>query len=161
MARTFNGKCETGKITAKLVTEISRSIPNGAILKELCIKCRTCSKTIRDRDSLINVPINEKQAWFNEGCIYAAQHKPNQRDSLRPQLTRGSLFTLDISSSKLSARPLTTEQGRNRSKLNEVSGEDFVLELEGGESLKVGDILFQKLGHRHTAAGGGGLQKWR
>ena len=32
--------------------------------------------------------------------------------------------------------------GRDRSKLNEVSGEDLVLELEGGESLKVGDILF-------------------
>ncbi|KAG4981032.1 hypothetical protein AAZX31_12G171200 [Glycine max] len=46
------------------------------------------------------------------------------------------LFFL-VSSSKLSARPLTTEQGRNRSKLNEVSGEDFVLELEGGESLKL------------------------
>ncbi|XP_027929722.1 putative phytosulfokines 6 isoform X2 [Vigna unguiculata] len=36
------------------------------------------------------------------------------------------------------ARPLTTEQGRNRSKLNEVFGEeDFALELEGGESLKL------------------------
>ncbi|KAG4384633.1 hypothetical protein GLYMA_13G319200v4 [Glycine max] len=45
------------------------------------------------------------------------------------------LFFL-VSSSKLSARPLTTEQGRDRSKLNEVSGEDLVLELEGGESLK-------------------------
>lgn len=42
--------------------------------------------------------------------------------------------------------------GRDRSKLNEVSGEDLVLELEGGESLKVGDILFQKLGHRHSSS---------
>ena len=40
-------------------------------LTELCIKCRTCSKTIRDRDSLINVPINEKQAWFNGMWLYA------------------------------------------------------------------------------------------
>ncbi|XP_047168026.1 phytosulfokines 5-like isoform X2 [Vigna umbellata] len=36
------------------------------------------------------------------------------------------------------ARPLSTEQGWNRSKLNEVSGkEDFAMELEGGESLKL------------------------
>ncbi|XP_017424648.1 putative phytosulfokines 6 isoform X2 [Vigna angularis] len=36
------------------------------------------------------------------------------------------------------ARPLSTEQGWNRSKLNEVSGkEDFAVELEGGESLKL------------------------
>ncbi|KAK7335653.1 hypothetical protein VNO80_27607 [Phaseolus coccineus] len=44
-------------------------------------------------------------------------------------------FLFLVSSSRLHARPLT-EQGRNRSKLNEVSGEAFVLELEGGESLK-------------------------
>jgi len=31
--------------------------------------------------------------------------------------------------------------GRYRSKLNEVSGEDFALELEGGESLKVDQNL--------------------
>ncbi|RDX58037.1 putative phytosulfokines 6, partial [Mucuna pruriens] len=46
------------------------------------------------------------------------------------------LFFL-VSSSQLSARPLTMEQGRNKSKLNQVSGEDFVLELEGGESFKL------------------------
>ncbi|CAJ1955799.1 unnamed protein product [Sphenostylis stenocarpa] len=48
----------------------------------------------------------------------------------------GSAFFWEssFSSSKLCARPLTTEL--DRSKLNEVSGEDFVLELEGGESLK-------------------------
>ncbi|KAK7324884.1 hypothetical protein VNO77_28790 [Canavalia gladiata] len=45
-------------------------------------------------------------------------------------------FFFLVSSSKLSARPLTTEQGRNRSKVNHVSGEDFVFGLEGGESFK-------------------------
>ncbi|XP_061345423.1 putative phytosulfokines 6 isoform X2 [Gastrolobium bilobum] len=45
------------------------------------------------------------------------------------------LFFL-VSSSKLFARPLINEQGQNR-KLGEVSGEDFVLELEGSKSLKL------------------------
>ncbi|KAL9322695.1 hypothetical protein ACSQ67_010748 [Phaseolus vulgaris] len=48
-------------------------------------------------------------------------------------------FLFLVSSPRLHARSLT-EQGRNRSKLNEVSGEDFVLELEGGEPLK---FIFQ------------------
>lgn len=50
-----------------------------------------------DHDMIWNVGCY-KLKWLlyvEEGCIYAAQHKPNQRDSLRPQLTRGSLFTLD------------------------------------------------------------------
>ncbi|KAL2331959.1 hypothetical protein Fmac_019540 [Flemingia macrophylla] len=46
------------------------------------------------------------------------------------------LFFL-LSSSKLSARPLIVEHGRNRLKVNEVTRDDFVLELEGGESLKL------------------------
>ncbi|XP_020231013.1 putative phytosulfokines 6 [Cajanus cajan] len=58
---------------------------------------------------------------------------------MKPSLHLGALllflFFL-VSSSKLSARPLIMEQGRNRLKVNEVLGEDFVLELEGGQSLK-------------------------
>ncbi|XP_027344163.1 phytosulfokines 3-like isoform X2 [Abrus precatorius] len=46
------------------------------------------------------------------------------------------LFFL-VSSSQLFARPLTIEQGRNRSKLNGGSWENFVLGLEGGESFKL------------------------
>ncbi|KAK7261248.1 hypothetical protein RIF29_27555 [Crotalaria pallida] len=52
-----------------------------------------------------------------------------------------------FSSTKLCARPLATEQGQNR-EVDKATGDDFVLELEGGESLK------QVLGKDECKSGG-------